>query len=199
MTESNHRISEYDVDPLFLNRWSPRAFSGEALDEQALLTILDAGHWAPSAFNSQPWRFVYALRDTPEWDKLFPILNDFNQSWAKTASAIVILLSKTHFAAPGSSEEKLSYSHSFDAGAAWGAIALQAQLLGLQAHGMTGIHLDKAREILAIPEDGFRVEAAIAIGRPGDKTQLPDHLQGRETPSPRRPLAQVAFNGSFAG
>ncbi|QRM53648.1 nitroreductase family protein [Sinorhizobium sp. BG8] len=196
MTISNNRQATHPIDPLFLNRWSPRAFTGETISEADLLAILEAGHWAPSAFNSQPWRFVYALRGTEQWDKLFPILNDFNQSWAKSASALVIIISKASFKAPGATEEKPSYSHTFDTGAAWGALALQAQLSGYQAHGMTGIHVDKAKEILGIP-DGYRVEAAAVIGRVGDKAQLPEGLQARETPSPRRPLAEVAFNGDF--
>ncbi|MBP1858766.1 nitroreductase family protein [Rhizobium herbae] len=195
-TSSNYRQADYPIEPSFLNRWSPRAFTGEIISETELLTILEAGRWAPSAYNSQPWRFAYALRGTEQWDKIFPILNEFNQGWAKTASALVVFISKTHFAAPGTTEEKLSYSHSFDTGAAWGAIAHQAHLLGFQAHGMTGIHFDKATEILGIP-DGYRVEAAAAIGRLGDKAQLPDYLQARETPSPRRPLSEIAFNGTF--
>ncbi|WP_349436497.1 nitroreductase family protein [Pararhizobium sp. A13] len=195
-TSSNYRQADYPIEPSFLNRWSPRAFTGEIISETELLTILEAGRWAPSAYNSQPWRFVYALRETAEWDTLFPILNEFNQGWARSASALVVFISKTHFAAPGATEAALSYSHSFDTGAAWGAIAHQAQLLGFQAHGMTGLHFDKAVEILGIPE-GHRVEAAAAIGRLGDKSQLPDFLQARETPSPRRPLSEIAFNGSF--
>ena len=195
-TTSNYRQADYPIEPSFLNRWSPRAFTGETISGTELLTILEAGRWAPSAFNSQPWRFVYALRDTPEWDKLFPILVEFNQGWVKSASALVILISKTHFIAPGATEAKLSHSHSFDTGAAWGAIAHQAQLLGFQAHGMTGLHFDKATEILGLP-DGYRVEAAAAVGRLGDKAQLPEYLQARETPSPRRPLSEVSFNGTF--
>ncbi|SES43706.1 nitroreductase family protein [Rhizobium sp. NFR03] len=195
-TSSNFRQADYPIEASFLDRWSPRAFKDETMGEAELLTILEAGRWAPSAFNSQPWRFSYALRGTPEWDTLLPILNDFNQSWAKSASALVIIISKTHFTAPGSTESKPSYSHSFDAGSAWGAIAHQAMLLGYQAHGMTGIHFDKAAEILGIPE-GYRVEAAVAIGRVGDKSVLPEGLQAKETPSPRRPLSELAFNGSF--
>jgi nitroreductase len=171
-TSSNYRQADYPIEPSFLNRWSPRAFTAETISETELLTILEAGRWAPSAYN------------------------EFNQGWAKSASALVLFISKSHFTAPGAAEASLSYSHSFDTGAAWGAIAHQAQLLGLQAHGMTGLHFDKAIEILGIP-DGYRVEAAAAIGRPGDKAQLPDYLQARETPSPRRPLAEIAFNGTF--
>ena len=190
------RNAENAVAPLFLERWSPRAFDGTALPEDKLLTILEAAHWAPSAFNFQPWRFVYAVKGTPEFDRLLGLLNDFNQSWAKAAGALVFILSKTHAAAPGSSEEQPIYSHSFDAGAAWGLLSLQAQLLGYHVHGMTGIHFDRIPEVLGVPE-GFRVEAGVAIGKLGDKAQLPDALQAREVPRPRRPLAEVAFKGAF--
>ena len=197
ITPINPRTSEFAVDPLFLDRWSPRAFDGAPISEEQLLTILDAAHWAPSAFNSQPWRFVYAIKGTPEWDRLLGLLVEFNQGWARDAGALVFIVSKTHFAAPGASEEKLSHSHSFDAGAAWGLLALQARLSGLHAHGMTGIHFDKVNEALNIPE-GYRVEAAVAIGALGDKSKLPEMLRERETPSPRRPLAEVAFKGALA-
>lgn len=198
MTDTNPRQAEYPVDPLFLNRWSPRAFTGESVPEKDLLTILDAARWAPSAFNSQPWRFVYGVKGTPAFDKLLGLLNDFNQSWAKNAGAIVIVLSKTHLLPPGASEEVPSYSHTLDAGAAWGSAALQATLLGYSAHGATGIHLDKVHETLDVPE-GYRAELAFVVGKRGDKSILPEGLAAREMPSPRKPLAEIAFEGSFKG
>jgi hypothetical protein len=44
---------------------------------------------------------------------------------------------------------------------------------------------------------GYRVEAAIAIGRPGDKAILPEPLRAREQPSDRLPLSQLAWEGGF--
>jgi hypothetical protein len=55
------RAPEHAVDPLFVQRWSPRAFTGEALPEATLMSLFEAARWAPSAMNAQPWRFVYAL------------------------------------------------------------------------------------------------------------------------------------------
>jgi hypothetical protein len=89
-----------------------------------------------------------------------------------------------------------SYSHSFDAGAAWGYLALQASLLGWHAHGMVGIDMDRIRTELQVPED-CRIEAGIVIGKLGPKTLLPETLQARESPSPRKPLAEIAFEGGF--
>ncbi len=196
MTSSNSRESQYPIDKLFLDRWSPRAFSNETLPEADLLTILEAAHWAPSASNLQPWRFLYALRGSEHWDRFLSVLIDFNQGWVKSAGALLFVISRTHSGELGSAEQKPSYSHSFDAGAAWGFLAIQAHLAGYEAHGMTGFHVEKAYEVLGIP-DGFRVEAAVAIGKIGDKNQLPEKLREREVPSQRNPLSGLAFNGTF--
>lgn len=190
------RTAEYAVAPLFLERWSPRAFTGAPIPEDDLMTILEAAHWAPSAYNMQPWRFVYAIKGSPEFDRLLGLLVEFNQGWAKDAGALVFIVSKTHSLPPGADEEKPNYSHSFDAGAAWGLLSLQAQMLGYNAHGMTGILFDKIPEALNIPE-GYRVEAAAAIGTQADPSTLPEGLRDKEVPSGRRPLAEVTFKGAF--
>lgn len=196
MTTSNDRESRYPIAPLFLDRWSPRAFSNEAMPEHDLLTMLEAGHWAPSSFNHQPWRFVYALRGSKQWEAFLGLLVEFNQSWASSAAALLFVISRTHSGELGSTEQKPIYSHSFDAGAAWASVAMQAHLSGYQAHGMTGVDFDAARDVLGIP-DGFRIECAVAIGKIGDREQLSDGLREREFPSPRKPLSEVAFNTIF--
>ncbi|MCI4590456.1 nitroreductase family protein [Sphingobium sp. BYY-5] len=186
------------VDSLFLERWSPRAFDASALPQGDLDTIFDAARWAPSAFNYQPWRFLYAHRDGADWDRFLGGLLPFNQSWAQNASVIVYVLSDTQMAAPGSEEYKPSHSHSFDAGAAWALLALQATRLGYHSHGMSGVDFDAARKELGVPER-FRIEAAVAIGRLADKSILPETLQAREAPSGRKPVEEFAFAGNFAG
>jgi nitroreductase len=196
MTTVNHRTAEHDIDPLFLERWSPRAFVEQALTEAELLTILEAGRWAPSSYNSQPWRFLYARRDTAAWPKFLGLLNEFNQSWAKRAGALVVIVSSETMRPPGSDKDVPAYSHSFDAGAAWAQIALQAARSGFQAHGMVGFDIPRAAVELKVPA-GFRVEAAIAIGKMGDKSILPEGIQAREAPSGRNPLAAVALEGGF--
>jgi nitroreductase len=196
MTSSNHRQSEYNVDPLFLDRWSPRAFDGSAMPKEDLLTILDAAHWAPSAFNNQPWRFVYAMKGTPEFDRLLGILIEFNQGWAGNASALVFVFSDTLSRSSDGSPPKPFRSHSFDAGAAWGLLSLQAIKSGYFAHAMTGLDMERALTELKAP-DGYHINAAIAIGKLGNKDVLPEGLRDREIPSPRKPLAEVIFEGGF--
>jgi nitroreductase len=196
MTTSNARTADHPIDKQFLSRWSPRAFTPETIPESTLLTLFEAARWAPSSYNSQPWRFAYARRDTEHWTRFLGFLNEFNQSWAKHAAAIVIVLSKSTFTPPGGSTEVPAPTHSFDTGAAWGYLALQASLLGWNAHGMAGIEHDKIRQGLAVPEL-YSIEAGVAIGRAGDKSLLPQKLQAREVHTPRKPLAEFAAEGRF--
>lgn len=197
MTTSNGRTSEHPIDPQFLDRWSPRAFTTDTLPEATLLTFLEAARWAPSSFNSQPWRFVYARRGTEHWDRFTGFLNEFNRSWATHAAAIVIVLSKSTFVPPGATSEVPAPTHSYDTGAAWGYLALQASLSGWKAHGVAGIERDRIREELAIPE-AYAIEAGVVIGRPGNPDQLPEALRAREAPNSRNPVGAFASEGAFA-
>ena len=191
------RKADRPIDPRFLDRWSPRAFDGAPMPVDDLLTLFEAARWAPSAFNSQPWRFLYARRDQPEWEAFLDLLIPFNRDWAASASVLVYILSDSLIATSWGGEQ-VSHSHSFDAGAAWACLALQASALGYQAHGMSGVDFERARDVLAVPER-FRIEAAVAIGRIGDPAILSEKLRARETPSDRRPLAETVFEGRFPG
>lgn len=194
---ANPRIAEHPIDPQFINRWSPRAFSGESIPETTLLSFIEAARWAPSSFNSQPWRFLYARRDTPNWQRYLNLLGEFNRSWAQHASALVVVISKTTFAPPGSSEEKPALWHSFDTGSAWGFLALQASLAGWHTHGMAGFDRELTRTELKVPAD-HEIHAVIAIGKQGDKSILSESLQAREVPNARRPLAEIVAEGDFS-
>ncbi|KQM18327.1 nitroreductase family protein [Novosphingobium sp. Leaf2] len=192
MTERN---AHPKIERLIVERWSPRAFDGSEISQDDLDVILEAAGWAPSAYNIQPWTFLYARKGDANWDLFLSQLVDFNQGWAKNASALVYVVSdKFARSDKGNSE---NHSHSFDAGAAWVLGALQAQALGYHTHGMTGIKFGEAEAALGIPDD-HRLEAAFAIGRQGDKASLPDFLQEKEAPSGRKPLAEIAKAGKFA-
>ena len=190
------RTTDTALDPLFLHRWSPRAYDGAAIPQADLDTIFDAARWAPSAYNYQPWRFLYAVKDDANWETFLSILIPFNQGWAKNASALVIMVSDTLMTSADGANP--SHSHSFDTGAAWAQLGLQAAKLGYYTHGMTGIDFDKARELLDVPPH-FRVEAAATIGRIADASTLPDFLREREVPSDRKALDEIVFAGKFVG
>ncbi|MEK7673198.1 MAG: nitroreductase family protein [Patescibacteria group bacterium] len=186
------RTSQYPINQLFLKRWSPRAMSGEVVTDEELMTLFEAARWAPSSYNLQPWRFLYAKKGSANWDKFFGLMVEFNQSWAKNASALVVIVSKKTF----EHVEGPAATHSFDAGSAWENLALQATDMGLVTHGMQGFDYDKAREVLNVPED-FAVEAMVVVGKPGKKEELPEGLQEREEASDRKPLSEIVMEGGF--
>lgn len=198
MADPLPRLSQTPVDPQFTGRWSPRQFDGSAMAERDLLTMLEAARWAPSSINLQPWRYVYALRDTPDWQHLLGLLEEGNRKWAQTASALVFLVSKTQRTKTDGTEAA-NRAHAFDAGASWAILALQARVLGYFAHAMGGIHLDQVLPALGFPDNGYRPEVAIAIGRRADPARLSDEQRAREVPNQRKPLAETAFRGKFGG
>ena len=193
------RQPDHEIDPLFLERWSPRAFDGSDIPDEELLAMFEAARWAPSAFNSQPWRFLYAKRGDPDWARFLSLLIPWNQGWAHSASVLVYILSDSlPFTDKETGAPAGSHTHSFDAGAAWVSLALQATRMGYHAHGMSGIQYELARAELAIPER-YRLEAACVIGRIGDPAQLDDKLRARESPSGRKPIEEFVFRGNFPG
>lgn len=188
------RTANHGVDDLFLHRWSPRAFTGEVMPQADLNTLFEAAGWAPSAFNGQPWRFVYAHNGSADWDRLFDALIPYNQAWVKNASVLVYVLSDRFRRAEGRDPSPNPW-HAFDTGTAWGYLALQAHLLGWAAHGMAGFDKAKAFEAVGADPEQFNVEAAVAIGRVADASVLDEPYRSREIPSGRNPVASHAFEG----
>lgn len=192
MTKFETRESTYPIQPLILSRVSSRAFSEERLTEEELLALFEAARWAPSSYNNQPWRFVYARRGDPEWEVFFNALVDGNKAWCKNADTLVAVVSHKNF----EHNNKPSRTSSFDVGAAWMALALEAHARNLVTHAMEGFDYEKLRDGLKIPES-FKVEAMVAIGKLGDKTKLPEAIREREKPTPRKPLKDIVAKGHF--
>ena len=187
-----YRRPDYPVETLIYHRWSPRAMSGERLSREELMVLFEAARWAPSSFNEQPWRFVYAERDSEDWPHFFDLLTEGNRRWASAAAVLIVVLSRTAFERNGNP----SRTHSYDTGAAWQNLALQGCRMGLVVHGMAGFDYEAARAVLGVPEE-FSVEAMIAVGRPAPAETLPESLREREAPSGRKPVAELAFPGVF--
>jgi nitroreductase len=187
------RKADYDILPLFLNRWSPRSMTGESLGDDELLPLFEAARWAPSSFNSQLWRFIIARRqDADEFAVLLHLLTESNQAWAQDASALVVEVAGKRFESNGLP----SSTHSFDAGAAWENLALEAARRGLVAHGIEGFDHARARLDLGIPAD-YDILAMIAIGKRGPREKLPERARSLEQPNARRPLKDILYRGRF--
>lgn len=188
----NIRIPTYPISPLFLNRWSPRAMTGEEITDTELFSLFEAAHWAPSSYNNQPWRIAYAKRNTPEWPLLFNLLIEFNQEWCKNAAALVVFFSRKTF----EKNNKPARTHSYDTGAAWMSMALEGYMRGLVMHGMEGFDWEKAHRDLGLTEE-YSIEAMAAIGKRAPKSILPEEIAKREAPSTRKSLEEIVFKGKF--
>lgn len=192
MTKFETRESTYPIQPVILSRVSYRAFSEERLTEEELMALFEAARWAPSSFNGQPWRFVYARRGEPEWETLFSALLEGNKPWCKKADTLVAIISRKNF----EHNDKPSITASFDTGAAWMNFALEAHARNIVAHGMQGFDYETLKKALNIP-DSFKLEAMIAVGKRGDKETLPDTLKEKEKPNQRKPLNEIIAKGHF--
>lgn len=186
------REAAYPVEPLFLDRWSPRSFTGEPVPDAVLLSAFEAARWAPSASNAQPWRFLLARNGDAHWDEFVGLLMPRNALWASRASALVVILSELRVERRGALVDNVS--HSFDAGAAWTNFAHQALLLGWHTHGIGGFDHAAARDRLAIPDD-FAIEAMVAIGRLAGLDTLHPDFHSAEAPNGRRALDETLFAG----
>ena len=188
----NNRIPDAPVNPMFLDRWSPRAFDPTPIPEEDLATLFEAARWAPSCNNEQPWLFVYGTSEE-ERGTFLEILTERNRMWAHRAPVLAILFARRTFAHGG----KPNPWAGLDCGAAWASLAFQARMMGLYSHGMAGFSQATAYELLKVPEEEYEAMCAIAIGAYGDRDALPPEMKENEQPNSRKPLAEVAIKGIF--
>lgn len=187
-----YRKSDYPINSILLERWSPRSMTGDPLSEEEIFSLFEAARWAPSSYNEQPWRFLYAPQGSAEWPLFFDLMVDFNKGWAKNAALIGLILSHKVF----ERNKKLSHTHSFDTGAAWMSLAIEGSSRGLVVHGMEGFDYKKARIDLEIPTD-YQVEAMFAIGKRAPANALSPELREREVPSSRKSIHEFIKMGKF--
>lgn len=175
-------------------RWSPYAYSDDPVDRDDLLAILEAGRWAASAYNEQPWSYLLATADDAEaFAKLCSCLVEPNQVWAQRVPVLLIGIASLHYRMNG----KPNGTALHDLGLANGQMVLEATARGLQAHQMGGILPDRVRELYAVPE-GHQPLMAMGIGYPGENPDLPESYRSREdAPRTRRALAEYIYGRSF--
>ena len=174
------------VDPSFINRWSPRAFRKTVIADEDLVSLFEAARWAPSCFNAQPWRFYVSSSES--FSDYLALLVEFNQSWAKNASALCFVVCEqkfSHNAEPNAWAE-------FDTGAAWVSVALQARTMGLYTHAMAGFDAEGAHQYLVLSESE-KVMCAFAIGEADEPSVLDEGMAKQEQPSTRQPLSEMYF------
>ncbi|MBL4673798.1 MAG: nitroreductase family protein [Arenicella sp.] len=179
------RDTSTGIDPLFIQRWSPRAFQKTTIDDPTMHRIMDAARWSPSCFNAQPWRFYTSTDNT--FDDFLNLLVEGNQGWAKDNAVIGFLVGEKNFEHNG----KPNQWSAFDSGAAWMSMTLQARMEGLYTHGMGGIKAAEAATYLDLDTDKSEVLMGFTIGKLADLSQLDDEQRKNETPNSRKDLSEI--------
>lgn len=180
-----NRTFHHDIMPEIKERWSPRAFSLDPIPEEDLNAILEAASFAPSCTNEQPWRFIVA-QDGDRLHRMRSILDEGNRRWAVQAPVLILILSLKNFLR----NNKENHWSMFDAGSAWGFMSLEAHRRGLYTHAMGGYNRNLARSLFDISDD-YHIITVVAVGKPGDKWQLPVDLLDREKPNTRLALEDL--------
>jgi nitroreductase len=179
------------VLPVILERWSARSYADREVPLSELEKLFEAARWAASARNEQPWRFIVATRNSPEYNKIIDALMDFTRPWASTAPVLILCLAYTRFSPDGNPNP----FHLYDLGAAATTIMLQASAQGLASRTLASFHGNALRKSFAIPEE-FAIGSVIALGYQGDPSALTDkQLVAMETTTrTRKPLNELVFS-----
>jgi len=149
------------VEKTIKQRRSIRSFTGQSVDEGAIDAILEAGRWAPSGLNNQPWRFA-VITDSGIKDRL-STLTKYGAIIQSAFAVIAVFL-----------DTKASYDRTKDLQAIGACI--ENMLLEITSLGLGGVWLgeilksaEEVKELTGAPEE-LEFMAAIALGHP-DGTQ----------------------------
>jgi len=179
------------VNEVIAIRRSPRSFDEQVqIADPDLLGILEAARWAPSAFNGQPWRFFVGKRGETTFDQILTSLVEFNQGWAKNASALILVAAQ-----PTRDDGSIHADYQFDCGLAVAQLVIETHDRGLVAHQMTGFDKEKARTNVEMASELVPV-VVVAIGKQDSHEKLPAGLAEREiAPRGRKPLEEIVLVG----
>ena len=176
------RDNTYNILDELIYRWSPRSMNGQKLTEDEFLPLLEAARWAPSAFNNQPWRFYYALRDSDKFQDLLDLLVEKNRQWCVNAGCLIIVVSKNTY----DHNSRPMRSHIYDTGAAWMALAIEGIRRGYVVHGMAGFDHEAATKYLNLGDE-YQINFMAAVGKPASEVKS-------EIISQRRAIKEISIS-----
>ncbi|MGQ0752733.1 MAG: nitroreductase family protein [Betaproteobacteria bacterium] len=189
--EPRKAITSVPIHDLMARRWSPRAYDRtRPVTREQLVTIMEAGRWAPSCNGDEPWRYLVwdRARDPEGWQTAFNCLTDSNKKWVQNVPLLMLSCAGSAFGATGKPNRWTQH----DTGAASVSMALQALALGLIIHQMGGFDAERIRAAFAIPAE-YTPMAMIAVGYQAEPDILDDETKAKEL----RPRARKALTERF--
>ncbi len=159
---------------LLRGRRSVRRYTAEPVPEALLEQVLEAGRWAPSASNRQPWAFI-VIRDAAIRQAVAEHAAYYFLRWAHVDEAPVII------ALCGDTRNRVyrQFLHE-DVGLAGGQMMLQAAALGLGSCWVGGLEKDAIGQVLKLPAH-IELVGLLTLGFPAESPE----------PPARKPLAQM--------
>ena len=165
-------------------RYSSRKYQNKKIEKEKLLKVLEAGRVAPSAVNFQPWHFI-VIQDEGNKQE---ICKAYKRDWIKKAPAIIIACGEAQKAWTRKEDDK---NHcDIDIAITIDHMTLQATELGLATCWVCNFEVEKAKEILNLPE-GIEPIVMLPIGYPEDSTNPNRHNEKR------KPLTEIVHWESF--
>jgi nitroreductase len=187
-----------DVLEAIKNRRSIRRYKADHIDDDTVLRILEAAHWAPSWGNTQSWRFI-VIRETATKARVADTVMKvkIDNEWVENAAsgalkqAPVLLvvcaeMGKAGYGHDGTPVTDKGDWFMFDIGLSMQNLLLAAHALGLGTVIVGGFDARAAARILEVPE-GFQVVAMTPLGIPAVKGQV----------SPRKSISDVIYREKF--
>ena len=166
------------------SRTSIRAFEDKEISPEAFAQIMEAGRWAPSPLNAQPWHFII-IRSRETMTKLSETAD--HGVFIKLAPLLVVVISKEDENADGwlSEHDQYTYSTALAMQNMW----LAAWELGIGSCWVT-LEDTSTRELLNIPSN-YKMLGSLAFGYPRAKP-----VEHRDTD--RKPLLEMISNERFS-
>lgn len=174
------------------DRKSPYTFDGTPVQLDEIDTAFEAARWAASAYNTQPWRFIYAPRDTQGFDDLLTHAIPFNQNWLQHAGGIGVVCVRTHAEHNGEEDPTAAYC----TGMAMGQFSLELTAIGYQMHQLSAFDANGLKSACNIPDPIVPI-AMFGIGKTGRTDTTSDDLMEMEAQREKRerkPLAEILIS-----
>jgi nitroreductase len=179
--------------PTLANRWSPRSYDvTKTLSKADLAASFEAARWAPSANNTQEWRYIVGFRGDATFDAIAATLAGWNSAWAPNAGALVV------GAVESTNNDGQANPYAlYDLGQSVAHFSVQAHADGLFVHQVAGTDVEALKKAFNLPA-GWDAVVAFTVGHLADADALPEPLAEREkAPRTRRPLDETVFYGAL--
>ncbi len=175
---------------LIKKRFSVRKYKEDPVEEWKIEEVIEAARIAPSASNSQPWRFIVVQDE----EKRLKIANEganlvLPNKWLRKAPVIIVIGAETDFVTGtvGEGLKKIAY-HQVDIGIAGEHLVLRATELGLGTCWIGWFKEKYVRKLLDIPEK-IKLISLISLGYPDTDTSKYQHK--------RHPVEKILFRDTY--